>query len=536
MFCCFATFVFGCAKPQTETKTANDAVAQKVPKHAEMTLFMMATCPHCAQAMRDVLPLYQKLNGALSLNVEYIGTVDENGFPDLAHGDLEVASAIIEICAVNAVEESQGFSFMECLYKDDLWRDIPANWKECAQKNNIPYPAVEKCIKDGAGEGELVRSIATSAAEGVQAAPTLVIDEKEFVGPLTESFLLTHLCYFSGEESTRPEQCEGIEKPKPLNAVLLQDARCGEQCNVTREVEFITALFPAMEIEPLDYSTPEGTALFDQIVADGGPAAVPTLYIMETIDDLGPAAIPLSQYMMEFNEGLLLPLALGFDPSKEICDNGRDDDDNELVDCADEYCTSKLVCRPTIQNRLDVFVMSQCPYAAMLVPAIDHLVKHLRENKSLATLRFQFIGSEKDGVLYSMHGKSEVEENKRMACVQELYAEDHAFMSYMLCRAANYQDNNWQKCLSDKMKEKEVDACATGVRGHELVAASYRMADAVGKNGSPTWLLNNTSDMQGRTSSQILEAYCAVNEDPACDSPIKPLLIDKSLPPVEQCE
>ncbi|MBN2340445.1 MAG: thioredoxin domain-containing protein [Deltaproteobacteria bacterium] len=533
-----ALLLFGCAGQTASPKSAQDDVASAItPVHAGMQLYIMATCPHCAQAIKDLLPLHKKLNGALDLSIEYIGTVDENGVPDLAHGDREVSSAIIELCVANVAEQPAWLDFMGCLYEDTLWRDIPGNWKNCAEDTAVPVKDVEHCITEGGGEAELVRSIAKAAAEGIQAAPTVIIDNREFVGPLDEEFLLTHLCYFAGKESTRPTLCEDIEKPKPLHAMLLNDIRCGAECDAAREVEFIQALFPAMEILEVDYSESAGKDLFDEMVDSGAPAAVPAMYIQETIDDLGPAAMPLAQYMIEFKDGLLLPLGLEFDPSKEICDNEQDDDGNEQIDCDDPYCAAKSVCRPEISNRVDLFIMSQCPYANMVIPAVDHFLNHLRDNGSTQiAFRFQFIGSEKDGTLYSMHGKNEVDEDLRMACVQELYSVDHTFMKYMMCRAANPHNDDWQKCLTDTMSEKDVSACAEGAQGHRLVADSFQLADALNKNGSPSWLLNNKIEMNARTSSQILAAYCARNDDPACDVALKKMLIDEDVPEAGACQ
>ncbi|MBN2717567.1 MAG: thioredoxin domain-containing protein [Deltaproteobacteria bacterium] len=525
----------GCAGAKPTSKNGTDAPAA-VKKHTEMTLYMLATCPHCARALRHaILPLYQEMKGALTLNVEYLGTVNENGLPDLGHGEREVESAKIELCAANVASEAAWFEFMGCLYEDTLWEDIPANWKKCAKAVNIPVADIAHCADKGGGEAALMRSIATSAAEGIQAAPTLVVDAKEYVGPIDRASLLTHICYFAGKPSTRPAMCNDVDEPKALHAIVLNDMRCGDKCDIAREVEFIQALFPAMEMVELDYSEPDGKKLYDQIRAEVGDGTVPVLYIQETMDDLGHAAIPLAQYMVEFENGFLLPMGEGIDPTREICSNNADDDGNGQVDCEDAACAGTLQCRPEIKNRMDLFIMSQCPFAAMVIPAADHVVKHLTANGSSATFRFQFIGDVENGTLYSMHGESEVNEDLRMACVQELYPENHAFMSYLLCRAGNYRSDDWQKCLSENMVEADVQKCAGSAQGYDLMTKSFNMAKDVEMQASPSWLLNNHTEMNARTATDIFDAYCAANDDPACEVDIKPLLIDKKLPDVQQC-
>ena len=525
----------GCAGSHRATNDGGDSIAEVKP-HSEMTVYILATCPHCARALEhSILPLYHDMAGALSLSVEYIGTVDESGVPDLAHGNTEVESATLQICASNVADSPAWFEFMGCLYKNDRWRHINKHWEKCARRASIPVADIQHCVAEGGGKTSLIRSIATSAADGIQAAPTLIIDGKEFVGPIDKQSLLTYVCYFAGKKSTRPDLCHKVKKPKTLHAIALNDVRCGDKCDVERELAFIQALFPAMEISELDYSEPDGKALYNEIKNEVGDGTVPVLYIQETMDDLGNAAIPLAQYMIDFGDGFILPMGEGVDPTQEICDNEKDDDANNLSDCEDPGCINTLYCRPEIQHRMDVFIMSQCPYGAMIIPTVDHVINHLRENGSDAKVRFQFIGNITDGTLYSMHGESEVNEDLRMACIQELYSENHDFMSYMLCRAGNYRSDDWQKCLSENMVEADVTNCATGTQGYQLISESFKMANDVGRHASPSWLLNNRIDMDARTSKEILAAYCDANDDPACEKEIKSLLIESNASDEQQC-
>lgn len=527
----------GCARvPGSAADTANSPEKSIAP-HAEMTVYIMATCPYCARALETaILPLYFELDGSLAVSVAYVGTTDESGVPDLAHGDTEVASAIIELCAASATDEANWFSFMRCMYRDNLWQDMEKNWTSCASAARIPSEDVRHCIEKGGGRDALTRSIALSAAEHIQAAPSIFIDGKEYVGPIDKESLLTHICYFSGKPSTRPKICETIPEPELLKATFLNDIRCGERCDVTSEIDFLKSLFPAMEIAELDYSEPDGKALYQQMEDELGEGFLPALYIEETMDDLGVAAIPLTQYLVTFGDGFVLPLGEGFDPTAELCDNGVDDDNNGRMDCEDATCAGTPACREEIPHRMDLFIMSQCPYAAMIIPAADHVVRHLQQNGSPATLRLQFIGEVREEELMSMHGPAEVAEDLRMACIQELYPTQHGFMTYMMCRARNIESENWQQCLSETMVEKEVTDCATGTRGVELLQQSFRLAEEVSRNASPSWMLNNRLEMNARTATEIFNAYCSANDDPACQVEIKPLLIDKDIPALEKCE
>jgi len=473
------------------------------------------------------MPLRRELGDSVTFSAAWVGSLDEEGKPTIDEGDPEAQSATVEICAGMVASAQQWLLFMECLYADDTWQALPLGWQNCAAANGIDDKAVSACIADGTGEEQLKASIAAAAAEGIQGVPTVFINGRHYLGDREEASLKARICY-AGTDETLPAKCADVPRPQKISALLLTDERCAdlEECRIDRELAFLAALLPSMEVRTVDYRSEEGQALYARIVEGKGLATVPVLVMKDGLDSFEDAKRALAEVMIPFEKGSLLPLGAGFDPTSEICDNGVDDNADGATDCADATCAQTPDCREEIKTRIDLFVMSQCPFGAMVMPAADHFLAHMRRDRSKVDFRIQFIGAEKDGAFDSMHGSAEVAEDIRTLCVQELYGENYAFMAYILCRARSYQSDEWEGCVTKKMDAKKISACADGALGKELLSASFKLAEETGMASSPSWMLNNRYVMDARSASQIFEQFCARNPSEDCNRPIKPLLID----------
>ena len=523
----------GCGARQRAAQSTPPSASADDASEVELVLFLMARCPHSAKLLRHLLPLQREFGHHLPLSVAFIGTVDDNGRADLAHGEAEIQSAQMLFCAGMASDPTTWRDFMTCLYQDDTWHALPGGWETCAETHRIDTAKTRDCMVDGTGEQHLRQSIETAAAEGIFAAPMLFINGRPHIGTSDPEHLRDAICHAFDSASEKPAPCASATQLPQLLATLLNDSRCADlpACDVHREMNFLQALMPSMQVTALDYATDDGQEMFAQMAAAAMPIHLPVLWLPAALDDLPSARRLLDDSLMRFRDGYLLPLGPGYDPTVEICDNGIDDNGDGLVDCEDPTCAALPICRPPLPERVDLFIMSQCPHGMMMLPFADHFLKHMKGHGTTPAMRVQFIGLEEDGALHSLHGPDEVAENQRMLCVQELYAEGDAFMDYMLCRARNFRSNDWQSCLSATMKPKAITACAEGPRGRELLSASFALADEVGVTGSPTWLINTRQLLDIRSSSALFEAFCAENEPAAaCETPIRQLLIEKQSP------
>jgi len=517
----------GCGAAPDRAPAAGAAVEpdDDAPTHAELIVFILARCPHCAEFLRAVLPIKQAVGPALDVAIGYVGTVDEIGEADFAHGDAEVGAAEIQICVGLTDSERVWIDFMACEYEGDAWQRLPQGWTDCAKRAGVDLAAVTECVDSGRGREALGQAIAAAAGSGIEAAPTVILDGKLYLGGRDRRTFLARFCYLAGRPETRPALCDDVDPPPRVRATLLGDARCDDElaCDVTREVGFLGMLIPTLEVEELDFSTEPGRALYETIVAAGGPRHLPLLVLDGGLAGHPAALEQMGEYLMKLGrERYVMPLGEGWDPLAEICDNRADDDGDGKIDCDDDGCAGTLPCREEQPGRIDLFMMSQCPFAAELIPSLDHFLTHFGRDRRAVDLRLQFIGHLDGDALQSMHGETEVAEDLRMVCAQKLYGAKYNFMEYVRCRAADYESDDWERCLAGGMSATKIRGCAEGEQGRALLEQSFAEAAAMGVRGSPTWIVSNRIEVDARSAAELKQVFCEHNEAAACDREIAP--------------
>jgi len=144
------------------------------------------------------------------------------------------------------------------------------------------------------------------------------------------------------------------------------------------------------------------------------------------------------------------------------------------------------------------------------------VVDHFGRARTKIDFTVSYIGDvAADGELDSMHGRAEVDEDLRQVCAQELSGRSYAFVDYLACRSRNLAAD-WTTCVPPSLEVEALRACAEGPDGRRLLAASFERSKALGFGGSPSWLLNNRHEMNGRTAAAIVDAYCEQNRLPEC--------------------
>jgi hypothetical protein len=94
-------------------------------------------------------------------------------------------------------------------------------------------------------------------------------------------------------------------------------------------------------------------------------------------------------------------------------------------------------------------------------------------------------------------------------------------MDYLWCRIENIRSNEWEQCVRAPLDVNVIRQCAEGAEGRRLLTESFQQAAALGITGSPTWLLNNRYEMQGRNPADIVSGYCEHNQVPRCEQPVQ---------------
>jgi len=465
-----------------------------------MDLYVMSLCPYGIQTENALAPVVEKLGPALDLKIEYIAG-EENGTIVSLHEEAEVQGDITQLCAARVAPE-KAFKFILC--QNRAPREIPGNWEGCAREIGIDAGAMGRCINGDEGKNLLRDSLRRAEKAQVRASPTILIAGKEYEGPRRSSDLLRAVC--GAFTTNRPAACAEVKPAPEVKVVILSDARCVPCGRIERIVPHLQAIFPGIKHTMLDYSTPEGKKLF----AETGLKHLPAVLFDESVEKEPEGLREIERFLRPAGKYRHLLIGAKFDPTAEICDNGRDDTGDGLVDCADPQCRETLVCRPEIKKRLDVFVMSQCPYGVRALDALKEVLEHFRGQG--VTVGIHYIATETPTGIESLHGQPEVDEDIRGVCAMKHYGTRMKFMDYVWCRNKNIRDTDWRACAKDGIDPKVLEKCSTGPEGHGLLRENIKLAERLGIDASPTWLANNKFPFTGLDPETIKTNLCEHNQ------------------------
>ena len=524
---CALLAALGCGgsqpRPATEPEatSAEEATAPQTPgsPFGEISLHVLTRCPHAAEMIRVAVTLKRELGDDLAIAFGLIGRTDDGGRPSPEVGDAEIESAKLMLCVGQSVDDAAWNDFLECVWGGETWRGLPQSADHCVERAGLDPREVSACAAADETDQLLGVTYAASEASGIEVSPTVFVGDTLYLGEADPATLREWVCANGTREAPRPQACGEAPDVRAGGATLLVDSRCGDLpvCDVSRELIYLLQRLPGLEIVELDYTTEDGRALYAKIQETGLPLSELPLLVFDTPP---PATAGLGEFLVPFGDKALLAMSDGWDPTREICDNGVDDTGDGATDCADARCAMHRSCRRETKL-LEVFIMSGCPFSAEMMPTLGALLDHFGRSNEAFRLRFDYIGgADAEGVLVSLHGPDEVAEDLRMICAQEIYPDDHAFFDYVACRARGYDSGDWQACIRAPLSAKKIAACAEGPRGQELLAESFERSAAAGVRGSPSVLVNGRFDLESRTLSALVEGFCEHNPSFACEKKI----------------
>lgn len=493
----------------------------ELPVHAEVTAFVLTKCPHAADAIKTMVALKKEMGEQLDVKIGYIGLVDSEGNIDPGIGEAEIASGVLQVCVSAASTEAAWFDYLDCVYGDNSWRKLPSEWQTCVEKAGIEVDSVQRCIDSGSGKILLAQAYGAATASRITASPTVFVNGFLYGQGWQTDIMRQYVCHVTGKKETRPALCDKVPLPKKIKATMVYDPRCAglPMCDVEGEIAVLERLIPGFELSRIPFSKTEGRQLFEEVQqAEIKAQKLPLVVIEDGLHAQVALKDLLGEYLLPFKDGYVFALGGGWDPLAEICNNGEDDNENGKIDCEDNGCAKKRRCRESKARRLDLFAMSECPFALNLLPSVNQLLDHFGKANKKVDFNLQFIGNiGEDNALSSMHGQREVDEDKRMLCAQSLYRKNYKYMDYVLCRAEDIESLAWEKCVPKGMNAKRIAACASGKKGETLLRESFALAEDLGIKGSPTWLLNNKEEMEARRLGDMLKQYCARNSVEECE-------------------
>jgi len=499
--------VSGCGD---KSKSGTESVGQKV----QLEFFIMAKCPFGVKVMQAITPVIEKMGGAVDLKVNYIGR-EKDGELTSMHGDAEVKSDILELCAREVGDFDTWLAFMKCVNED--WRKLPEGWEKCASTAKIDTAKLKTCSEGEKGKELLKASFKLAEDKKATGSPTIFLAGEPYKGGRTESSFGRALC--AAFKDTKPKYCADIPAPVKVPVTVVGDKRCtARSCDTKRFLAFITNTFEGAEVKELDFADADGKALFEKTGEQFLPVAIFGAEVEK--EETGYNRLKRRLKKLEGGTEWIYPLGREWDPKAEICDDTIDNTGDGKIDCDDDACKGKKVCREETKNKLSLFIMSHCPYGVRTSDTMDEVLKNFGKDRKKIDFSLEYIGKEVDGKLTSMHGETEVAENLRQVCAQKYYAKNYQFMDYGLWRKQAHQENRgkepegteWTACAKGAIKADVIKKCAEGDEGKQLLSASYKLSEDLGISGSPGWLLNNKFEMRGRTADAIKTEFCAKNE------------------------
>ena len=489
------------AKKQSAVKTTKQA--KKTPEQVKVDFYVMSKCPFGAQVIKGIKPVLDKLGNAVDFHVHYIGS-NNNGQLSSMHGPTEVKGDKLSVCTMKYAPNN----FMGVLYCMAQTRgQIPTNFDSCADKAGLGSlkAKIKACANGKEGTDLLAKSFAESKKKGARGSPTMYIGGALYRGGRSPKAFTRAICgHF---KSWKPEACKKIPPPVKVSLTVLTDKRC-KTCRTGRIVAQLKGMLPKLQTKTLDYTTPEGKKLYDSLSAKGQKILLPAYLFDQKIKEAD-AYNMLRRFLVPAGPYLNLRVGARFDPTKEICDNKIDDNHDGKIDCADPECKNSLVCRKEIPKKLEVFVMSHCPFGIRALNALKEVTKAFGKDLHL---EIHYIATETaPGKFRSLHGPTEVEEDKRELCAMKYYGKNYKYLDYILCRNKNIRDNNWQKCAVNGIKAKVIEKCSTGPEGTKLLSEDIKIAQGLGIGASPTWMANNKFKFSALAPKQIQQNFCAHN-------------------------
>jgi predicted DsbA family dithiol-disulfide isomerase len=469
---------------------------QTVAEKAKVEFYVMSQCPFGVQVEQGIAPVMEKMGGNVDLAIDFIGD-NANGQLTSMHGENEVKGDQVQLCAMK-YHPAQALKFINCMNK--IPRDIPGNWEGCAKEIGLDVAKLKGCY-EGPESAELLKtSFAKAQARNARGSPTIFIGGKPYKGPRGEMAFSRAIC--DAFPKDKPDLCASLPPPVKVPITIVTDKRCPE-CQVERWKGRLEGMFPGADFTVKEYTEEYGKKFY----TDLGLSLLPAILLGKEVEKsdsyerVKSSLQPRGDYL-EYSAGAK------FDPTKEICDNQQDDTNDGKVDCEDKDCKEALVCRKEMPKRLDVFVMSQCPFGVKALNAMDEVLKNFNNG---IDFNVNFIASAAGEGFKSLHGQPEVDENIRELCAIKNYKRNFKYMDYVLCRNKNIKSDNWQECTgANGINAKVIDKCFAG-EGKELLRENIKVAAGLGIGASPTWLANNKFQFSGLSADEIKTQLCKYN-------------------------
>ncbi len=304
----------------------------------KLDFYVMSQCPYGTQVEDAVKPILDKMPEIIDFRLEFIANEEEDGTFTSLHGEPEVLGNIVQLCA----QKQDSVNFMDmvfCMNQDAI--NIPDNWEQCATQNNLDLDKIKMCYEGDEGKALLSESIKKADEVKAASSPTMFMNDEPFNKRKTND-MMRAICEVI---DNKHQECKNLPEPVKVSLTIINDELC-EECDTTRMLATFNDMFESLDVKRYDYETKEAQELMQEYEIKLLPAYIFDYKLIET--DSWKDNPGLQTAFEKRSDGfIVLPDAVGsdHDPLKEVCDNEKDDrDEDEQVDCEDDECAFELVC------------------------------------------------------------------------------------------------------------------------------------------------------------------------------------------------
>lgn len=509
--CLLSPLFFGACSRCTSSA---EPAAQESKAKVELAVYGTALCDQSAATIRESVAAARALGPDLGLRVCMVGIAvgkgERKSFGSI-HGPQEVEAGKVAVCAQAAAggDRTKILDTWECLFSDQ--GGPVASVEPCAAKLGLDAASIRKCAGSTEGDNLLAADFGYAKEKRIVTTPFLTVADRPYVGVRTAVELQRISCEQIPLQE-RPAPCASLPEPKKLKVYAITDARC-TKCDLEGSLQQLMNTVPGIEPERLDWSSEQAKSVLEK----AGMPLLPALVFSEDLQEHPEVSAQLAMWIEK--KGALSSFRLlnaHFDPRAEICDNGMDDTGNGKVDCADPSCTEKPVCRPEIQQRLDVFMLGSCPVAGGALGAVERLQEEMKGLK----LGIHFIAFRKDGKILGMRGPNEIAEAQIELCAMKHAPKEEKGLSFSFCRATSGYKSGFEDCAEKTGINMDLLVkCAQSEEGVAALSADIELSEKLGIRRSPSFLVNNRFVYEGSEENPRI-AFCSHNPQvEACGKP-----------------
>lgn len=337
-------------------------------------------------------------------------------------------------------------------------------WRDAALFAGINPDELERRAAAAEGRDALAEAHARSSAAKITGA-TLTIDGKKYDGSarLMPLYNAVNAALPAGKRAQPPAGYVAKPKaPPPGFWVVTAD---GYPKN-DQLVGVFDRYFEGIKAQELDFGSAERASRFPDL------AFVPSYFVAATPEARSKLSAELQAGLFKEAGGYLV--------------------------YEDKQRRGYYAARPEMPGKVELFVMSQCPFGVL---AENSLLE--AEKAGLlpagASWEIHYIGDAKknekgETEFSSLHGKPEWEENARQLFIMNKFPAK--FKAYLAERNKDYQSADWQKAAKAAgLAAKDIEAGYE--EGKKLLEADFAASTALGMSTSPSLIVNGRQFMVG---------------------------------------